>query len=331
MEDTSKTLPWAQKAAHKDRAPQIDIDTVVESLIQELKDRHAAKSQLTPSQTKQLQKEFDHAKQGETYAKKFMLKLAALMKIECPQAAAHTGPTKSWDRAAAKMSIEDRNLHDLQRGRLYVQSPKDIAKFYKLLNSKDNEGHIPGTTRNVVIIPDSIDDYIKNPRKSGFAGAIIMDLGINIGKNRIGTYELQIMPRDYKDVYDQSHHLYEMIRILQEIPKNFLSEEHNYVIKNLVMANTALWDEFAIRTGFDTLRSKPLMEIDKKDWKACLSVLDQIWRTLYKNRNGKNPWIMDMEDSVSLSKTSVTNMYIASEKNPQPDHDADNVSTLALT
>lgn len=292
------------------------VDAAVQSLVSEIKDRHKAgeETNLTQIQKDKLARDFKNAEQGRGYAGKYMRALAKAMHLECPDAAVVIAPMKRWNRAAEKISIADRNLHDLGRGRIYIKTPKDIQKFYKLLNGKNAEGHIPGATHNASIIPGSISNYLENPRKSGFAGALLFDLEVDLGKNRFGALEAQIMPEDYQDVYNQSHRLYDMIRIFQEIPENFRTRDHNYILENLVRANAALFDEFSMRTGFDVLRKEPIHVVTEEEYEMGFDVLDKIWTELNRGRSNKEPWIKETQDALSFAKTSLANLEIAGRR-----------------
>ncbi len=306
---SSLRTPWT-------RGVNPGVDAAVKALVNEIRDRHKAgeEANLTQLQKDKLARDFRNAEQGRGYAGKYMRALAKAMNLECPDAAVVIAPMKGWNRAAEKLSTVDRNLHDLGRGRIYVKTPKDIQKFYKLLNGKNAEGHIPGATHSASIIPGTISNYLETPRKSGFAGALLFDLEVDVGKNRFGALEVQIMPEDYQDVYDQSHRLYDMIRIFQEIPENFRTPDHNYVLKNLVRANAALFDEFSMRTGFDVLRKEPIHVVTEEEYETGFDVLDKIWTELNRGRSNKEPWVKETQDALSFAKTSLANLEIAGRR-----------------
>ena len=119
------------------------------------------------------------------------------------------------------------------------------------------------------------------------------------------------MPEDYQDVYDQSHRLYDMIRIFQEIPESFRTHDHNYILENLVRANAALFDEFSMRTGFDVLRKEPIHVVTEEEYEMGFDVLDKIWTELNRGRSNKEPWIKETQDALSFAKTSLANLEIA--------------------
>ena len=107
------------------------VDAAVKALVSEIKDRHkeGEETNLTQIQKDKLARDFKNAEQGRGYASKYMRALAKAMNLECPDAAVVMAPMKRWSRAAEKISVADRNLHDLGRGRIYIKTPKDIQKF----------------------------------------------------------------------------------------------------------------------------------------------------------------------------------------------------------
>ncbi len=257
---------------------------------------------------------------------KAMIALSREMGLVDSDNAAYMAPMKEWNRAVEKLDLEGRNLHDLGRGRLLVRTPDKIEEFYKILKSKDKDGSIKAfSTDKVKIIDGSLDDYLAEQRSSGYCGSINFDLEVDLGKGRVGTIEMQLMPRDYVETYDMSHHLFKMIRSLQEIPPMWRSEEQSKVLSALKTANAALFDEVAERHGFIELRKKPYEQIDQKKLSDVNEILDRIRTEIDHLPGRKLKWREGTQTALTFAKTSVLNKFLANPKNSSPTLDNDKV------
>lgn len=309
---SSLQMPWMS-------AQNPELDEATAHLIKELGERHAKTAEfvLSAKERSNLMREFKNSEQGRSPLNKFLASIARKMNITNPEAV-FVAPMKDWDRAVEKLHAPGRTLHDLGRARIKVSDAKQVKAFYKLLPSKDSEGHISGTPAKAFMLPGSLDDYLQSPRKSGYAGSINFDVEVYISKGRWGTLEVQIMPDDYEVVDKRSHRLFDMIRILHEIPDNFRTEEHKYLAEGLVIANQALFDEQAIRTRFDVLRAKPIYQLTEAKLKHATDVLERVRNAVDNIPGRKLDWIVETADALSYAKTSVLNMYLASNLPSEP-------------
>lgn len=296
------------------------VSDVVRRLVNIMEEKYSPKRRprntsqnLHPKVETQLKQSFRHAEQARGKGMKAMTALAEAMGVLDHDNAGYMAPMKEWDRAVEKLSADGRNLHDLGRGRIRVRSPDKIEAFYKILKTMNKDGSLDAfKTDRVRIIPGSIDDYLAEQRSSGYAGSINFDLEVEIGKGRIGKLEVQLMPRDYVQTYDLSHHLFKMIRALDEVPKGWRTEEHEKVSKMLKSANAALFDEVAERFEFASLRKKPYETIDDQKLIEINTILDMI-RTEIDNLDSKKKppeWREDTKNALTYAKTSVTNKFM---------------------
>ncbi len=329
----SLAIPWLSAATE-------ETEGTLRTLAAEINRRHDASSapvSLSEKQTTSLAKQFKNSEMGRGKASKFLLSLAKALSIPCPDGAVEVAEMKSWHRAAEKFFMAERHINDLGRGRIYINDVKELNTLNKIIHAMSRDGHINSTNlKHVRIIKDSIDDYLKTPRKSGYAGGFNFDLEVDLGKDRTGHYEVQIMPRAYKETYEHSHHLYDMIRILQEIPEAFRSAEENIVMDALILANASLFNEQAERTGFIRYRTKPYSLMTKGQMDFSFEILDRL-RTAIENlpvskaahkarSQGTHAWKEETMDALTYAKTSLLNVFMGSQKNraeaskPDKDH-----------
>jgi len=185
-----KQLPW--NFDDKQSLALIQAINGVARYVKNTVDKKAAQKNfpLSPKEASKLEQSFKNAEMARGRAQMFMTALAEAMKVSIPETAVKVAPMKGWTRASEKFNAAGRNLHDLGRGRIWVRSADEIENFYKTLQRKTKTGLIRGfKLSNVRILEDCTDDYLKDPRSSGFAGAINLDIEINHGRNRSGKFE----------------------------------------------------------------------------------------------------------------------------------------------
>ena len=313
----SKTSQKSHESALEESLPWIDydpdMDRAVTRLVSTLRDRKndKNKTKISEKDKRQLLRDFKNAEQAQSRADKYMYKLAEALGLD-PTMVVKRVDMKDWDRALDKrFNSVGRNLHDLGRGTIYLKSVEDYYALQSLLSSKTKTGIISSLgIQGVRILEGSMDDYLANPRSSGFAGSMNMDLEINLGKQK-GTFEIQFRPADYEEIDKQSHLLFDMIRVLQDVPESYLTKEDKKIEKALVLANTALFVEQAHRTGFAEILPKDnkKLRITEKDYNEAHEVLDRL-RTEIENLPGrpfKNK--KATAESLSIAKTSIDNIY----------------------
>ena len=144
------------------------------------------------------------------------------------------------------------------------------------------------------------------------------DCWITLGKGRFGKFEAQIMPADYDIVDKHSHRLFEMIRIIQDVPGAYQQEEDKKVEWALVAANKALFVEHGLRSGFIAVR--------QDDWKLSLSgdeakeifdILDRIGNRIEAIPGRRHAWMRETEEAITYAKTSVQNIANSSPERMQ--------------
>lgn len=303
----SVRVPWLKMSS-----PEIDkVIGILVGQLSEYKNPYGKKQRLDKKRSDKLTQDFKNAGMSRSEARKFMRDLAEMMGIENPESAVFIGPMKERFRAEQKADEENRNLHDLGRGRILVKSPEEVLKFYNMLKSMDKEGHIKGLDcKTVQILDDSITDYLKKQRSSGYCGSLNFDIRVDLGKGRFGTFEIQIMPEEYEQPYDHSHALYDMIRIIESIPGHWRSAEQTKVLNALVMANSAIFNEHAERTEFLSLRaSKSYQKISVDELRETNEILDRI-RTLVDKAPGRRfAWREDTLNAITYAKSSLLNIF----------------------
>ncbi len=311
IETPSLHVPWTL-------AYDGDLDKAIESTISALIARHEEKEDviLPPKLERALQQEFKKSQEGLSPFYRVINWLAKEIEAE-----AEIGPMKEWHRTVTKFAAQGRKPNDLGRGRIFVDDPEQVREFYKIWSSKDKDGHIPGMPKNTFIVPGSYDDYLAEQRWSGYASALHFDICVNSHKGHGGgTLENQIMPRSYLKTYGQSHKLFDIIRMIHEIPAPMRSKEQQYILDGLIIANGALFDEFALRPPhFSVLRKKPIKELDQKSAAHARDVIDRLW-TPFENFHGRRPpWMDETMEAFTFAKSSVFNMSNWGAK-PGPDY-----------
>jgi hypothetical protein len=302
----SSKAPWISGSSTK-------LNDAAHTIASKLLKTHTngSSTKLSDPQKKELETLIKNAEQGRSGAEKFMRSLNKAIDKKFLEAAVIIAPMKSLERASKKFSDAGRNMSDLGRGRIVVKSPKEMEKLYAILAQRDRDKFLENYSQNVTIATGSFSDYLGEPRRSGYAGSINFDLEIDNGKGRKGKFEVQIVPEAYLETCDQSHKIYEIIRAIEENNEWNNSDECQAIRYALVMANTAMFDEFAIRTGFDRFRRAPMQKISEEDWRETMDVLE-IMRSAIETLPGRSkPWQKKTMDALTFAKTSVTNMYFA--------------------
>jgi hypothetical protein len=303
--NTGIQVPWVS-------AQNPNVDNVIQILVQQLGEQHKIDQRepdfLTDRQKGKLQQSFKNSALGRGPVSRFMLGLAKAIEIDDPDSAVIMAPMKSWWRAAHKLNTTGKPLTDLGRGRIVVESLEQVNNFYKLLTRKKN-GYIQGIPTQASITEGSLDDYLKNQRWSGYAGSINFDVQTDLGKGRKGDLEIQIMPKSYINDDIRSHYLFSMIRILHEIPEAFRSSAQKYVLTGLALANAALFDEQAIRSGFDSLRKVPIRKITVYEFQHAFDVLDRTRTQIERFPGRRYAWQEKTMDALTYSKSSVANLF----------------------
>jgi hypothetical protein len=293
-----------------------ELDDVAESLVLQLISNHddGEQVELSEKDTKKLTNEFKHSETGRSDAEKTARSIALKAKLQDGASAVMMAPLKDWNRAAQKLNAEGRTVHDLARGRMYVKSPKELGAVAKVLESRDEDGYIEGVAKSAAIIKGSVGDYVKQDRSSGYGLSLNFDLKKQLKQSAVdGKTEFQVMPYEFKDIYDRSHCLYEMIRILDEL-KFMRTKDQTYVMENLIIANRALCDEALIRSGYDKYRSKPIHLVTDEEHEKAYDVLDRIWTVLESTPGRKHDWMQEMQSAISMAKTSLSNLNLAWKK-----------------
>ncbi len=291
------------------------MDQAVTRLISTLRDKKNArnKTKISSKDENQLVRDFKNAEQAQSKADRYMYKIAEALGLD-PTVAVERADMKTWERALDKrFNASGRNLHDLGRGTIYIDSVDEYYALQKLLNSKTKTGVLSQLKiQGVRIIEGSMDDYLANPRSSGFSGSLNMDVEINLGRQK-GTFEIQVRPAAYKEADKQSHFLFDMIRVLQDVPESYLTEEDKKIEESLVLANKAIFVEHAHRTGFVEIlpKNKQKLRMSKEEYDQAHEVLDRLWTEL-EHLPGK-PFKDKKEtmDAISVTKTSIDNIYRA--------------------
>ncbi len=303
----NKSLPWIKPNRELDEATH----RVVRALIDSKKDDKKL-GKLPSKELTRLTRAYKDAEQSRTPAGKFLRAFAEEMGLEDPDGSYFIADMKNLDRAAVKLTDAHRNISDLGRGRIYINSPKDYEAFYRVWRSKTKGGVVRLLGRNGETVADgSFRDYMKSPRKSGFAGFVNFDIEIDLGKGRTGRFEVQIMPRAYDRIDKVSHKLFDMIRILEETPPAYLTSADKQVRDALILANQALFVEHGIRTHFIQFREDKMPRITSSKLDQATSILDRIWSTLESLEGRCYSWMSDTKEAMTEAKTSLLNIYQA--------------------
>ena len=284
------------------------------SALQEKKTKRTPQTSLSAKEEAELQRKFKDAQQGRSSAYKFMLAAAKAMKVKSPEDACKLADMKDWGTTVDKFKEAKRSTNDIGRGRIYIENVDEYYAFQKLNSSKDRNGHLDlSGTQRAAIIPGSINDYLMQARSSGYAGSVNFDLEVDLGKGRQGRFECQLIPSKYKDMYEHSHALYDMIRIFDEIPKAYLNKHDLKLRDLLIKANEAFFFEYGERTGFiDVRKPRPRAQISNEEYQDIITALDLI-RTTIEDLPGRNlKWKRETAEATTYAKTSVTHVYLAS-------------------
>lgn len=315
----SDNLPWLDRDAGLDEA----VGRLVSQLVHTKTKREAA-AEIDKKTERRLQRSYKDAEQGRSPATKFMRALAKEMGMEDPEGSYVVAPMKAWNRIVDKFNAAAKDVQDLGRGSIYIRDYSEYQAFHKLMKAKTRDGCVTPLKQDCTrIIEGSMDDYLAHPRKSGYAGSINFNLEMDLNKGRQGIFEVQIRPYGYQDIDKKSHRLYDMIRILQEVPKNYLNDKDKEVIKALITANRALFEEQSWRLGFDkALQGKP-QSISEQERDQVMGVLDRV-RTALELLPGRNfSWKSETADALTYAKTSVMNVHMANKRGPAPTLDMD--------
>ncbi len=118
------------------------------------------------------------------------------------------------------------------------------------------------------------------------------------------------MPRGYEEVDKHSHRIFELIRIVQDVPKAYQSEADQRVIDALILSNQALYLEHGIRTGFVAAREDNWrMRISENDIKEAHDILDRIRSTIESFPGRSNlKWRTESAEAMTYAKTSIVNV-----------------------
>ena len=293
-------LPWLDINLERDAA----VGRVVGEFIKSKKRGKHNKPKLTPPEERQLAQDMKNAELGRSKGGRLLHTFGDTINVENAQTASKVAPMKDWDRAAEKMH-SDRDLFDLGRGRLGIKRISEAIKADDIL-SKPN---LLDMVKDVTILPQSVKNYLRDPRESGFAGFINFDCLIDLGKGREGRFEVQIMPEDYYVVDRHSHRLYEMIRIIQDVPKAWQQDEDKKVEWALVTANRALFVEHGLRSRFIGLREDHWqLSISPEDAKEIFDILDRIQNRIQATPGRHYGWMKETEEAITFAKTSVQNI-----------------------
>ncbi|GEM_PF-2907252 len=248
---------------------------------------------------------------------------------------------KALNRYFAKVAA-GRSSNDAGRGRICFSSLEQYQAFKKMLSNLDENGYVKDINiKNVRVLKHETDDYIENPRKSGFAGYIKTALEIEVGKGNIAYFEVQMMPENYLKADKDSHKLYDMMRILEEIPKIYLQDGDQDVYDALKLANEALFIEEGLRmqssgqkiTKSQAKRSangeligallnatgsrpKTLLDMRKKPFdlpsreqvEDTTNILSQISEQIRMLPGRSLPWREQTIDALAFAKTSIYNL-----------------------
>ena len=323
----SQALPWLKEHGELDLAIGKVVDAFYKDRLQpEIPD-------ISVQQEANLTREFHKAEQARSPAGVFMRSFAKTAGID-EISMVHIGSMKSRERAMIKLSDPSRNLKDLGRGRIYLNNTKDYRAALKLLRGIKTDGTINGVncrSAKICTYANGLTylNYLELPRRSGYMGSINLDLDVDLGKNRHGYFEVQIMPREYAETYEKSHMLYELIRKIEPIPSAMRSFEQSSVLFALCTANEMLFREDAARTGFDSVAKEPLKLPDYSTVQRLIAILDKI-----RDAAEYHPQRKDLEEmpdehdsqvaqrlmeAITYAKSSLANIYFSQNAEPTLD------------
>lgn len=310
-----KTPPLTELSRSFFGAENADLDAAIVDVANAIYNLNSTKTKKVSFSQKTfsfLMAEFRNAEQSLEIAEKFMQTIAKEIGIDNLEEAIHIVPMKDWDRAVEKSAYPDRDLHDLGRGTIYVNSVEEVKRLITLLNGMDDDGNLKikgPKSQRVQIIGAKFDNYLRNPRSSGDSGRINFDLKIDLGNNRFGKFEVQVRPADYKKTDVQSHFLFEMIRNLKRPDGEEPEPARKELMDALISANAALFDEIAARKGFDKLRAKPPKNLPLEEVFHINVILDRVWTAFEEIGGRRFKWRTETQEAITHAKTCLLNLY----------------------
>lgn len=295
------------------------LDIAIYQVVRTLADSHKPTrhgTQLSAKEEQKLADKFKAAAFAKSNGHKFMRAIAEAIGIQHIDRQLFFAKGKDWERFKEKSLNGSRQINDGQRGRIYLSKPERYVALKKLLKSMSKEGQLKGVhSEGVSIIPDSINDYLEGARKSGFAGALNLSLEIDLGKGRTGNFEIQFMPSEYEPIDKLSHRLFDMIRIIQELPPAFKTEELQKIEDGLVLANSAIYSERGNRSGFIDFRKDKLPEFTRKTVNDSFEILERIYTQIESLGGRSLDWKKETAAATTEAKTALMNMQRAHELN----------------
>ena len=283
----------------------------------ELSDK-AERVALTDKEQQWLGRQFKSSQKAQSPFKRFAWDFAENIGIMLPpDRAVKVVAMKSWERAAMKMRAPGRNLHDLGRARARGKGPVSVVNADRLLSQKGpNSFAKKWEDRGVKIIRGSVDNYITSPRtSSGYAGSINVDIETSFKKGQPGIVEMQVMPDSMEKVDKHSHRLFDMIRLLDEIPAKAKSPAQKHIQDCLTIANATLWDNAALDNGYMHLRTSkpdPLKELDIRE---TIRVLDRV-KTIVQSLPGRNfAWKSETAEACGEAADALWRTFLRDNEN----------------
>lgn len=320
--DFNNKVPWRKRGNDV-------FDPIIKDLMEgEKRDlREDVSENLSAGQSFKLTQLFKTAGFGRSTAHKFMTALVRHVGVVNDTGAIRMSRLKDRSKAGQKIYTDQRSSRDLARGRILIESPDQYEKVMQLLRSaKANRGFVSKLRVNGVRIAEDkhgayYTDYIANPRKSGYAGSINLDLEIDVGKGKTATFELQIMPWDYENAYDHSHCLYSFIRRLDRAIEDQNQDQDTKLAihtlrRILIRSNTAIFDEHAQRADYMQYRKTKPEPLSLKEARQMNDILDRISTAASQMMHTKNPKERErgeeILDAVKEAKTSIQNLLFSS-------------------
>lgn len=263
---------------------------------------------------------YKNAEQSRGQLTRAMRALAVEVGVHDARNATMIGPMKNLARTMEKIEGQDyESIFDLGRGRILIHDPEKLKVFEKIIGKADKDGHIDAFKSDKLSIKKS-KNYLKNFSDYGYGGSWNLAVEIDLGKNRAGKAEIQIIPREYVRYYDDSHWLYEIIRSQEDsVHEMMRTPEQIEVIDALKKANRALFDEAAVRTEFIQYREgaslkDKLQVLSEEEADRVWDILDQMQVSI-ESIQGKDPgWRTKTVQAMTNAKTSIHNMYRYTKK-----------------
>jgi hypothetical protein len=138
-----------------------------------------------------------------------------------------------------------------------------------------------------------------------------MDLDIDLGKGRRGRFELQFMPEGYETIEPLSHRLFNMIRILKELPDAYKKPEDQEIQDALILANHAMYIEIGHRTGFIDARKDEAPKFTQEKIDDAFDILDRIASEIEILGGRPFKWKQETIQATTMAKTSLQHIAIA--------------------